>query len=298
MGFEQLITDRQEQAKEYREAKVAERDTLNSMRDAQVMEATSYPEKYMDYLDLQAKNPQQSAGNVLLAIAQLKEPTVFFTADEWKRLGRYVTPQERQYGALIFKKDKNDYVNPIPAYDIAQTTGRPMRARDELAEGSDEIRKAFNALLRFSQRQKVPTAIDKKLDRPALYDERYLSIMVNTDYKEVEIIRALAVEIALARVHNNGYNPDYDREQYEFDAASSAYLLCSRYGIPCPPPNLDYLPIAYPEEFSSAKGRGKVLDDIQLAAKMMGKSIDYELHPEQKQEQGRYNDQRRNWRGR
>lgn len=298
MGIEQMITDRQEQTKAYREEKQVERDTLNSMRDAQVMEATSYPEKYLDYLDLQAKNPQQSAGNVLLAIAQLTEPTVFFTESEWKEVGRYVTPQERPHGALIFKPGKNSYVNPTPAFDIAQTSGRPLRAPEGLAEGSPEMQKALGALLRFAQREKVATTVDKNLDRAVLYDECYLSIAVNPSYNEAALFQGLAVELALARAHNNGYNQDYRREEYEFDAMSTAYLLCSRYGVPCQPPNLDYLPIAYPEEFSSAKGRSKVLDDIHLAAKLMGKSIENEIHPQHQQERGRYGEHRQGWRGR
>lgn len=278
MSIETLINKRNADNQAWKEARQAERDEVSALRDAGIMDVTSEPHKYMEYLDIQAQNPIHSAGNVILAMYQFPQGfTVFHTAEEWKELGRFVTPTELRGGAKVFKREGNFY-NVADAYDLSQTQGRALKELPLLTEGTPEMQTALDTLLRYAQKLRVPVTLDEKQTAAAYYDDRYCTLVVNPGAGELEQFAGMARELTLAKLHDRGYNPDFVRSDYEFDADSATYLVCKRFGVPCDPPKTVELADAYPEGFD-AKGRGRALDAMQDAARAMVRNIQYRLDP-------------------
>lgn len=286
MSIETLISKRNADNQAWKEARQVERDEVSALRDAGIMDVTSEPMKYMEYLDLQAQNPLHSAGNIILAMYQFPQGfSIVHTADQWKELGRFVAPTELRNGAKIFKRSGN-YYNLADAYDLDQTQGRALKETPQLMEGTADMQTALETLLRYAQKLRVPVTVDKDQSAAAYYDDRYTALVVNPDMGEHMQFAGMARELTLAKLHDRGYNPDYVRSDYEFDADSAAYLVCKRFGVPCEAPNPQALADAYPEGFE-AKGRGKALDAMQDAARAMVKNIQYRLDPPT-QTQGRF----------
>lgn len=286
MSIETLITQRNAENQAWKEARQMERDEVSALRDAGIMDVTSEPGKYMGYLDFQAQNPTHSAGNIILAMYQFPQGfSVVYTAEEWKKLGRFVAPTELRNGAKVFKRDGNFY-NVADAYDLNQTQGRALMETPQLMEGTAHMQTALETLLRYAQKLRVPVTLDERLTVPVNYDDHYIVLGVNPNAGELEQFAGLARELTLAKLHDRGYNQNYVRSDYLFDADSAAYLVCKRFGVPCDPPDPQALADAYPEVFE-AKNRGKALDAMQDAARTMVKNIQYRLDPPA-QTQGRF----------
>lgn len=68
--LDDLIQQKQQRDEDWKAKKTAEREELSQLSDDAVMRVTSEPNAYLRYLDTQAINPQYSAANVMLAMAQ------------------------------------------------------------------------------------------------------------------------------------------------------------------------------------------------------------------------------------
>ena len=81
--------------------------------------------------------------------------------------------------------------------------------------------------------------------------------------------------MAHSRFHAKGANASYDRGECELDAQSISYILCRRYGIERPMPDMSNLAALYegwePQECRQA------LDNIQDTSKQFGRSIEKNL---------------------
>lgn len=285
MSIEEMVLTRKQTSDAWRESKQKERDAYSSMREAGIMDVTSDPKKYMAYLDLQVQNPDYSPGNVILVQCQHPGCEVFFTPDKWKEQGRYVTQEARPNSIKIFKVEGH-YTNIADAYAFSQTSGRPLKDLPQLEEGTPKMQKAIDALLGYAQKMRVPTLIDKNLDVPAFYDDRFIALSIDPERGEHEVFAALAKELTLAHIHDKGYSRGYSREGFEFDADSAAYLVCQRYGIPCKPPDTSLLAEYYPEEFPIEE-RGRALSNLHKAAKEMNYKVKSAIEP-RAPERGRF----------
>ena len=121
----------------------------------------------------------------------------------------------------------------------------------------------------------VPVVIDKELPTPAFYDAANLELAINPDYPDNEAFAAITAEVAHSRFHAKGANTSYDRSECELDAQSISYILCRRYGIERPMPDMSNLAALYdgwePQECRQA------LDNIQDTSKQFGCSIEKNL---------------------
>lgn len=285
MSIEEVLLNRKRDSEAFREAKQQEREIYTSMREAGVLDVTSDPVKYMAFLDLQVKNPEYSPGNVILAHCQEPGCDVFCTPDKWKDAGRFILPAERPKGIKIFKREGN-YTNVVDAYTLSQTSGRALKDPPQLTEGTPQMQKAIDALLGYAQKMRVPITIDKNLDVPAFYDDRYIALAINPEKGEYEVFAALAKELTLAHIHDKGYSRGYSREGFDFDAESAAYLVCQRHGVPCKAPDVSLLADYYPEEFPLEE-RGKALNNWHKATKDMNFKIKCAIEP-RAPERGRF----------
>ena len=121
----------------------------------------------------------------------------------------------------------------------------------------------------------VPVVIDKELPSPAFYDETNLELAINPDYPDNEAFAAIAAEVAHSRFHAKGANRSYDRGECDLDAQSISYILCRRYGIERPMPDMTNLAGLY--EGWEPQERRQALDTIQDTSKQFGRSIEKNL---------------------
>ena len=108
-----------------------------------------------------------------------------------------------------------------------------------------------------------------------LYANGNLELAINPDYPDNEAFAAITAEVAHSRFHAKGANASYDRGECELDAQSISYILCRRYGIERPMPDMSNLAALYegwePQECRQA------LDNIQDTSKQFGRSIEKNL---------------------
>ena len=183
-NLEQLISQKAERDKSWREQRQMERENAYDMQDAGIVEVTSNPEMYGRYLAMQGDNPMYSPGNVVLVMFTKPEFTQFGTRDRWKTLRRYVPDSMVGKGTQIFAApgSRNPFVE---AYDITQTEGRPIE-RLQLADDSPEMESALNTLLNHAV---VPITVNHDLESPAFYDEVQMELLVNPSYPDRDVYK-------------------------------------------------------------------------------------------------------------
>ena len=261
----------------------AEREKLSNDRNDALMGVTQMPELYERFLVLQADNIGCSAGNVALSMLQLNDPTKIGTADYWHEQGRYVIDGEMQKGAKVFVPPRNSQQRGYfmgNYYDVSQTAGKPMREAQPLAEGSERMDAAFAALLDVCP---VPYVQNDNLEQAARYNERECVIEINSSKTASEVFAALATEIVYARDHDRGRNRDYDRADLQLNAESVGFMVCRRFGVDCPLPDMEKAPAYY--GYYEPEDRGRELDNLRQAARNMGDAVERAITPRQ-QERG------------
>ena len=120
----------------------ADRENLSLMRDGALEEITSKPDRYRQYLTLQADNIRCSVGNVALTMTQMPEATRIGSTDFWHDQGRYVLDEAMRDGAKAYvppsdPKRRGYYMGYY--YDVSQTSGRPLREAEPLDRKSTRL---------------------------------------------------------------------------------------------------------------------------------------------------------------
>ena len=238
-SLSEILNSKAEMKQQRTESRRAEREQLSQMRDGALMAITTNPDLYARFLVLQADNLGLSAGNIALALSQMVEPTKIGTTDFWHKQGRYVMDEEMNKGAAVFVPPRNQNFRGYlmgSYYDVSQTTGRPMKEPEPLAEGSERLNAAFAALLDTAP---VGFIENTGLNVPVRYNERECILEINTEYSTGQVFAALATEISFARLHDRGMNRDYDRGAFQLNAESVGFMVCRRFGVDCPLPDGD-----------------------------------------------------------
>jgi hypothetical protein len=221
---------------------------------------------------MQGDNPAYSVGNIALVMVALPQATVFGTRDRWRALNRSVMGDELNKGVRIFAKAPTGRGYTLTdAYDVTQTQGRDLK-RTTLKEGSKGMETALTTVLNYAV---APVVVDKELPIPAYYDPGNMELAVNPDFPDHEAFAAITAEVAQSRFHKRGETPGYNRTECELDAQSISYILCRRFGIERPMPEMEHLPELY--EGWDIEDRRRALDSIQDLSKKMGRSIDKNL---------------------
>lgn len=264
----------------------AERESLSYMRDAALEDITTAPDRYRQYLTLQADNIQCSVGNVALTMTQMPEATKIGSADFWRSQGRHVLDEAMNDGAKVFVPPRNKSRRGYfmgSYYDVSQTGGRPMKGPAPLADGTPRMAAALEALMDQSP---VAMAENNEIDAPAYYDPASLTLYINPERSDTEVFAALATEIAHARAHDRGYNKGYKREIYKLDSESVGYMVCRRFGVECQPPEAHLVSALY--DGYEPSNRGEALEQLRGAARSIGDGIDRKLNPRQQERSSRY----------
>lgn len=277
-----LIRKTTSQSEQQREERQAERTNLSQMRDAAFEVVTAEPDLYRKYLTLQADNIRCSAGNVALTLIQLPDASRIGSIDYWHSVGRYVSDEAMQNGAKVFvpprNKNARGYFMGV-YYDVSQTTGRPLEGMTVIPENSPKLIAALEPLM---QGARSALREDNTLEQSAYYDPDTLTILVNTEHPAHDVFAALAVESVHARMHGQGRNTQYSREMYRTDAESIGYMVCRRFGVPCPPPEAKELKQTF--DGCDPAMRGNYLEELRQSAKSIGDSIDRTINPKQQEQ--------------
>ena len=203
--LETMIAEEQQRSDSWKEQKDAERGELNTLSDEMITKATTEPETYQRFLELQADNPAYSASNILLALAQNPEATLIHSLEQWNKLGRSVKPQETGVRVRVsapYEKDgRRLYGYKVGrAFDVSQTTGRELAEKPTVAENTPEMDAALRKLIRMSP---VPVKTSAGLAEDAQYNPKDKVIEMNPELGDAQIFSALAREIYHASSHES-----------------------------------------------------------------------------------------------
>lgn len=105
-------------------------------------------------------------------------------------------------------------------------------------------------------------------------------LAINPNTPDHEAFAATATEIALVRFHNKGRSVGYNREDCELDTRSVSYILCRRFGIDRTKPDMSKLSELYAGW--PTPDRRQALDSIQKMSKMIGRTIERNITPQQR----------------
>lgn len=171
-NLSELIRQKEQQTEEWKQRKADERDSLNEVNDAAALRVTESTGAFLHYLDVQADNPRFSASNVLLAMEQNPEVTVFNSVKGWNGLNRNVMREEVGMKIRVgdtYVRDGRQYrgYKVGRVFDISQTAGRGQMVKNQLTDNSDAMSKALYQLLTVSP---VPIVTGDARGQDAMYD--------------------------------------------------------------------------------------------------------------------------------
>ena len=261
--LDDLIQQKQQRDEDWKAKKTAEREELRQLSDDAVMRVTSEPNAYLRYLDTQAINPQYSAANVMLAMAQNPDITYINSLENWGRLGRSVNREETGLKIRVsdpYVKDGRQYhgYKIGRVFDVTQTHGKAVPAPLTLRDNTPEMEAALSRLLDSAG---VPVVTDAAMYQDAFYDPKAQRITVSTRLSDSKTFAALAREIVHAGIHDRGRYPYYSREDCAMDAECVSYMLCRNFSIDVPQPNVSRVGQAF--DGMEAQDRRSVVDSLQ-----------------------------------
>ena len=172
--LDDLIQQKQQRDEDWKAAKAAEREELSQLSDDAVMRVTSEPNAYLRYLDTQAINPQYSAANVMLAMAQNPDITYINSLENWGQLGRSVNREETGLKIRVsdpYVKNGRQYhgYKIGRVFDVTQTHGKAAPAPLTLRDNTPEMEAALSRLLDSAG---VPVVTDAAMYQDAFYDPK------------------------------------------------------------------------------------------------------------------------------
>ena len=283
-----LIAEQTKQTEEFKARKTAEREELSEMTDTAIGNITQEPEAYLHYLDVQADNPGFSVSNVLLAMQQYPDVTVFNSVKGWNAQGRSVMGGETGIKVRVsenyIKNGRTHRGYKVGrVFDITQTTGNRTVNKTVLADNTPQMQLALRALLYKSPVKVNPVSVSPFKDGAfdAYYDPQRQIIDVSEVLTDSQTFAALAREIFRAKVHDHGRYTGYTREETELDATSASYMLCRSFGVPCEKPDVTKLGVLY--EGMEPQDARDILGTVQKVFREMQTAVQNEITPQQEQ---------------
>ena len=279
--LDDLIQQKQQRDEDWKAKKTAEREELRQLSDDVVMRVTSEPSAYLHYLDTQALNPQYSAANVMLAMAQAPNITYINSLENWGRLGRSVNREESGLKIRVsdpyIKNGRQYHGYKIGrVFDVTQTHGRalaPLALRDNTPEMDVALRRLLD-----SAGGSVVT--NDTMYQDAFYDPQSQCITVSTRLTDGQTFAALSREIVHAGIHDRGRYPYYTREDCAMDADCVSYMLCRNFGIDVPQPNVSRVGQVF--DGMEVQDRRSVVDSLQKYFRRLQKDIQREIAPQER----------------
>lgn len=223
------------------------KELLQQVKDG--VKAFKSSEVYKNYLTTMAKFHRYSWRNIYLIQQQNPHATQVAGFQKWqKEFGRHVMKGQKGLKILapIIAHDKNEPgkdgkqndpatprvvgYRPTTVFDIKQTDGKELpRLVNELEGTITDYAQLFEAMaattdfdIRFEDIPSGAKGYCAPLDKV---------IALQTGMSEKQTIKTLIHEITHSHLHSHSTNSQVDRQTMEIEAESTAFVVCSRFGI-------------------------------------------------------------------
>lgn len=164
------------------------------------------------------------------------------------------------------------YFTPVYVYDVSQTKGEPLpQLINELSGSVDEYQNLMQAITEISP---FPiTFEDIKGNARGYCDPLVQKIAIQQGMSEAQSVKTAIHEITHADLHapevNLSLNDRTDRRTREIEAESTAFVVCSHYGIDTSNYTFPYL-----ASWSSNKELTELQSSLEIIQKQAGELID------------------------
>ena len=202
------------------------------------------PDAYLHFLQLQAHHPQYTADTLLWLMAKEPDDQVFRTVPEWNEHGRFVKPGEKGIPlerGMVRLLDHDGWTNPNMEWVFAakQTWAKEsIPPEPEQRLSGQRLEMGLRTLLELSPVEvKIDTGASSSEIR---YDPERKEILLPQGIGAEGAFRGLVREILQARMDME-MDEGYRREIFQQDAECLSWMMCQRYGLPCPEPDLSRL---------------------------------------------------------
>lgn len=267
-------------------------------------------ERYKQFLNFTSHLYKYSPNNTLLIAAQKPDATYVGSYSFWKEQNRYVKKGEKAIRIIapIMKKKKqnitmlganglplldsngnivNGSVNEnvvvgyhtVPVFDISQTDGQPVPKLLNTLSGSSEVaEKIIDTITKISE---VPISYDN-IRENGYYDSELREIVVKESLDNNQKAKTLVHEYTHSILHNRVDDYQQNRDKYEIEAESTAYIVSKHYGLDTSEYSFGYL-----VGWSAGKSLDEYEESLNLihkAAKNIILSMDAVLQPENERE--------------
>ncbi len=267
--------------------KKQERSDAFTLLEEATKEAVSSPEKFVDYLGVQAQFDRYSVGNALLVAKQFPNALKLADYDTWKDQGIFVKKGENgivimEPGSEYTREDGSTgfHLNVKKVFDISQTSAE--------ANGVDvhtpEIRTLLKALMAESPvDMKISTSLPEGENAQYSHDDKTIYFRQGMDGDE--IFRCMAQNVILAKADEKG-----NMEGMQFAAYCASFMLCERYGVKEDGYSFEGVSELFKD--MDPKQIREDLNAIRNAANEISQGIDKTLYPRDRAEKPRESDAR------
>lgn len=210
--------------------------------------------KYAEYLNTLSRFHRYSFRNSMLIYLQNPDATRVAGFSTWKTLGRSVNKGEKGLQILApspykitVEATKDEYGNPLPnpeikeiqrmafkvayVFDVSQTNGQEMPALAHRLTGEvGEYDRLMAALRKVSPYQIAFEPI-ARASTNGFCDYETRRIVIREGLSQEQAVKTAVHEIAHALMHSSKAVAERDRQTFEVQAESVAYVVCQHFGI-------------------------------------------------------------------
>lgn len=246
MNFDDIISSNKEQSnnskpfnkEEWVKRKQAERQELYDLADKTADEIKDDPEKFKQYLDIQAQFDKYSVNNALLISAQMPNATQIKEYEDWKKIKAFVKKSPTwikilEPGDSYTRADGTQATsyNPKRMLDISQTNAKP---KEQISNYDDKtMLKAF-----LHDCPVDIKAVDELPDnKGAEWNKEDNVLYIRRGLESPAIFNAISIELAKVGLEETG-NTELD----SFKSYCASYLVCKKHGIDVSSYSFDNLP--------------------------------------------------------
>lgn len=223
---------------EWAKKKQAERQELYDLADKTAEEIKDNPEKFKQYLNVQAQFAIYSVNNALLISAQMPTATQIKEYEDWRKVKAFVKKSPTwikilEPGDTYTRADGTQATsyNPKRMLDISQTNAKPK----EQTTGYDD-KTMLKAFLHDCPVD-IKVIDDIPDNKGAEWNKEDNVLYIRRGLEAPTVFNAISIELAKVGLEETG-NVELDN----FKSYCASYLVCKKHGIDVSSYNFDNLP--------------------------------------------------------
>lgn len=205
-------------------------DTFQQL-NAMTITVTQDPNKFKDYLDLQAQMPPLSVSNALLILAQTDKPVNQLASyNDWKERGRTVRRGESGLKVLSSVPYKREDGSEGTSFKVSRVFDLNQTHGPDLAKQQDQPIERPTLIRAMVEHSPVEMVINDAIspDMGVQFDPEKNKILVRNDLPDENAVAVLAREMTLAALAFQ--KSSGSREDNDFICRNTSYLIGQHYG--------------------------------------------------------------------